>query len=262
MFSQAPAGTFTASLTTLFKKGVRYSTVIDVGCADGHFYLSHDQVGLFPKAVALNIDANPLYESSLKAIKEVMGGHYFIGAVTDHEGDIEMTTSAHPYWSSIRPNDDPYWQRVNQLHESKIKVPAVTLDALAERLQLAPPFLLKLDVQGAEVQALRGAEKVLRETDVVVCEADLDDFHAINGAIVDAGFDLFDVTGMSRLPDNTLGWFYPVYLNRRLDHIKRRAFWDDAQNAAVIKLQIDRRNEILKQNANMLAHYRMFGRPS
>jgi len=34
-----PAGSFTGTLAGLFQKGVRYSTVIDVGCADGHFYV-------------------------------------------------------------------------------------------------------------------------------------------------------------------------------------------------------------------------------
>ena len=33
------------------------------------------------------------------------------------------------------------------------------------------PFLLKLDIQGAEVQALVGAKGVLRDTNVVICEA-------------------------------------------------------------------------------------------
>jgi FkbM family methyltransferase len=262
MMVKVPDGTFTATLLTLFEKGVRFSTIIDVGCSDGHFYLGHHQMGLFPGSSVLNVDANPIYEDSLKEIRDVMGGHYFIGAVTDHEGDVEMTTSAHPYWNSLRSADDPYWQRVNQLHESKIKVPAATLDTLVERFRLAPPFLLKLDVQGAEAQALSGAQKMLTDTSVIICEADLDDFHGLNRAIGDIGFDLFDVTEISRLPDRTLGWFYPVYLNRRLNHIKRRAIWDAAHNAAVIKLQVDRRNEVLRQNANVLAHYRKFGKPA
>lgn len=253
---QFPLGTFNSSLEVLREKGVRYSTVIDIGCADGSFYLSNYTLGLLPGSSVVNIDANPIYEESLKAIKNVIGGHYFIGAVSDRIGEIEMTTSVHPYWSSLRPSDDPYWERVNQLHDSKMMVPTVTLDALAEKLDLAPPFLLKLDVQGAEVQALRGARNVLRETEIVVCEADLDDFQAINATIVEAGFGLFDLTGPQWLPDRSLGWFYPVYLNRRLDRLKRRAIWDEAFNAQVVKVQIDRRRTILEQNATMLAQQR------
>ena len=163
--TDVPSRDFSVALAVLFEKGIRYKTVIDVGCADGHFFLQC--LDFFPDATPVNIDANSLYEPSLKAIQEVVGGHYLIAAVSDESGEVEMTTSVHPYWSSLRPQDDPYWQRINRLHESKIKVPAVTLDSLARKLELAPPFLLKLDVQGAEVQALRGAREVLAETAVV-----------------------------------------------------------------------------------------------
>ena len=85
--ANVPLGSFTWTLVGLFQKGVRYATVIDVGCADGHFYVHHHQLGLFPGSAALNIDPNPIYEDSLKAIKEVMGGHYAIAAASDREYD-------------------------------------------------------------------------------------------------------------------------------------------------------------------------------
>ncbi len=132
----------------------------------------------------------------------------------------------------------------------------MTLDSLARKLKLAPPFLLKLDVQGAEVQALRGAREVLAETAVVICEADLDDFEPINRVLVEAGFGIFDLTNLAFLPDHSLGWFYPVYLNRRHDGIKRRAFWDQAYNPQVVKAQADRREAILKQSALVLEKLR------
>ena len=59
------AGTFSAALRT---QGVRYSTVFDLGCADGHFFLSRFCVGLFSEAVCVNVDANAIYESSLRSI--------------------------------------------------------------------------------------------------------------------------------------------------------------------------------------------------
>ena len=109
-------------------------------------------------------------------------------------GDIEMTMSIHPYWSSLRPQGDLYWERVNKLAAERRSVPTVRLDDFADELKLAPPYLLKLDVQGSEVQALRGARNVLANTAVVICEADMADFQAINSELVDAGFDLYDIT--------------------------------------------------------------------
>ena len=162
----------------------------------------------------------------------------------------------------MRPDGDLYWERINQLHADKVKVPAVTLNSLTDKLQLKPPFLIKLDIQDAEVQALRGAQKVLRDTEAVICEADLEDFQAISDVLVAARFGLFDVTSPNRLADRTLGWFYPVFLNRRLDLIKRRAFWDEPQNTQIIKLQVDRRNAIVEQNARLLAQYRALRKPT
>jgi FkbM family methyltransferase len=250
------ADTFVAALATLFQKGVRYSTVFDLGCADGNFFLVGFSMGLFPGASCVNVDANPIYEQSLKSIKEVMGGEYVIAAVTDHVGEVELNTSAHHYWASLLPDHDPYWTRLHDLRGEKVKVPAVTLDTLAEQFGLKPPFLIKLDLQGSELAALRGGRKVLSQTDVIVCETATDEFSSINAFLDEAGFNLFDLTSLDRFADNTLGWFYPVYLNRRLEFIKQFLPWDRSQNDHVVRLQVDRRKDILAYNAAMLAKVR------
>lgn len=251
-----PADSFTSTLVSLFEKGVRFSTVIDIGCSDGSFFLHHADMGIFPNAVPVNIDANAIYEESLKGIQSVFGGNYVIAAVTDTPGEIEITTSAHPYWNSIRPADDPYWERLNGLHQDRVKTPAVTLDDLAQKFDIKGPVLLKLDIQGAETAALRGARNLLAQTDIVICEADLDDFQSINSALVEAGFDFHDATQLNRLADRSLGWFYPVYLNRRLGGLRQRSFWDKAHNQQVIDQQISRRRTILTQNGFILSKHR------
>ena len=253
MTIEVTPGTFTFTLYALFQKGVRYSTVIDVGCADGHYYLTHHALGLFPEAVPLNIDANVLYEDSLKAIKDALGGDYFIGAVAERDGELEMTSAAHPYWSSLVPEDHPYWRKINRLSGTKSTVQAATLDALAERFALRAPYLLKLDVQGGELGALRGATKLLEGTDVVICEADLDDFDAIHAFLTGRGFFIYDLTLPAWLPDGSLGWFYPVYLHPRLRSVKRESFWDREDNDATLRKQVERRRFILQQNAEYLA---------
>jgi FkbM family methyltransferase len=247
---------FFAPLRTLFGKGVRYSTVIDVGCADGHFFLALHGLGLVPGAEPLNLDANSLYEASLSSIKSVLGGHYRICAIADREGELEMTMSVHPYWSSLRPASDPYWQRVNDLRATTSKVQVTTLDALARQLVLRPPFLIKLDIQGAEASALRGGVDVLKNTHAVVCETDVADFEAVNTTLTERGFVLYDLTTICRVPDGTLCWFYPVFVNRALDFVRPRAVWDAVNNDAVIRMQDARRQAILKSNAEILDRIR------
>jgi len=250
-------GTITEALRMLFRLGLRYRTVIDVGCADGQFSLIHQP--FIAGASIINIDAQAIYEPSLRAIAEVLGGHYFIGAIGNREEQVELTEGAHPYWTSTRPRTDEYWQRHNQLHAGKMRVPMTTLDALAAHWGLEPPFLLKLDIQGGELGALRGATAILAETDVVLCEADLMDFHMLHETLNSAGFGLFDLTELCRLEDTSLGWFYPVYLHRRHDGLRAKTIWDAARNQEVIRLQQQRRERILAQNARLLEHYRALG---
>jgi len=241
-------------LELLFHKGVRYKTVIDVGCADGHYFLS--QMNFFPSAVALNIDANRIYESSLREIKEVLGGDYRICAVSDQAGEMELVESIHPYWSSLRPEGDQYWSRVNNLVAQKTKVPVATIDSILAETALPGPYLLKLDVQGSELPALKGARKVLSETHAVVVECDIADFQGINATIVDAGFFLYDLMALSRTNDGTLGWFYPIYVNNALSHLQPNEFWVPEANAEVIDLQVKRRAAILDGIAHTLEHFR------
>jgi FkbM family methyltransferase len=252
---------FFASLRGLFRKGVRYSTVIDIGCADGQFFLNLSAMGIDSGAVPLNVDVNVLYEESLKSIKDVAGGDYRIAAVTNFEGHLELTTSAHPYWSSVREEGDIYWSRLNRLSGKKVVVPATTLDTLCDRLALRGPFLLKLDVQGAEAQVLEGAAKTLKSTVAVICETDVDDFQAVNAALVANEFILYDITHLNRAADETLGWFYPVYVHRSVDFVLPKNFWDESENQRIVQLQVERRKAILNWNAQQLERLRSKKRP-
>lgn len=236
-------GTYSASLAVLADNGVRYGSVIDAGCAEGNFFVQHYLMGPLAGAVAMHIDASPEYTEHLARVREAVGGHFLIAAVTDRSGEIEITTSLDPAWSSVRPVGDPYWDRLNGAAGTTRKVRAVTLDEVAMEFELPPPYLLKLDIQGAEVSAIRGASRTLTKTDVVICEADIDDFHDIDRALVDAGFHMFDLTQIVRA-NNALAWFYPVYVKNTLRARLPRALWDASENTRMAVSQVERRKMI------------------
>lgn len=245
------------ALKRLLGKGVRYSTVIDIGCADGHFILSLLARELMPDAVPVNVDANPLYETSLKSIAEVVGGHYLIGALTDYEGELQINTGAHHYWASARPADDPYWLGQHGVTGKKFTVPATTLDAFSRKLGLEPPFLLKLDVQGLEETVLRGGPQVLANTNIIICEAGIRDFHDINGCLAERDFMFYEATSFLRHGDQTLLQFYPIYVKKSLcDALIPTAGWSMQDQEAVVRFQETRRAAILKDNADFLARFK------
>lgn len=250
----AESDSITGALMRLFELGVVCNSIVDLGCADGHFALAH--ASLFPGATMVNIDANPLYEPSLKAISETLPGTYYIAAVADHDGEIEITEAAHSYWDSLRPADHAYWKTVNSLVTGTRRVRAITLDTVMKEASLPPPFLLKLDLQGAEVLALRGGPSFLRHTAVVVCEVEVREFNAVHQVLDNAGLHLFDIVALHRADGGHLSWFHAVYLPKDHSAFQARAAWKPELSEDVIRAQTARRAEILKWNAARLETYR------
>jgi FkbM family methyltransferase len=242
---QWPVGSWMAALATLKQGGLFFGSYIDLGCADGHFGLGLWETGIVQDGGVINIDANPLYEPSLRRIQRAVGGHYRICAIAEKPGTIDMQTSSHPYWASAAAPGEEYWQTVNQQHGERVTVPCRTLDSLIEELAPEPPYILKLDIQGLEAQALRSGPRMLADTAVVVCEVLVRSFREINAVLEDAGFELFDLAEICRTDRQRLAWFYPVYLHRDYGHLNPSQVWSSDRNEEVRKAQDERRTWVL-----------------
>ena len=196
----------------------------------------------------MNIDVNPLYTPSLQKIKDVIGGDYVIGAATDYDGTIEMSFSENPYWTSMRPENDLYWTRINENRQVKSTVPAMMLDTIADQFALRAPYFLRLDVQGAEVLALKGAKKLLSKTRVVLCECDIEDFAGIHAVLTKNKFRLFDLPDLCYVndgPGELLGWFYAIYIADGLSGLMPKSFFDASQHDEIKAMQGIQRQERL-----------------
>ena len=67
----------------------------------------------------------------------------------------------------------------------------MTLDWLAERQPL--PDVLKIDVEGAELEVLQGARELLkRKRPVVLCEVGAESVHDVTAIFHAMGYQLFD----------------------------------------------------------------------
>ena len=240
-------GTWMAALGVLISKGLRLGSFIDIGSADGYFGLAFWRAGLFRDLDIINIDANPLYEPSLRKIRDAIGGDYRICAVDERPGTIELHGSAHPYWASAVPRDDPYWTSINAQIGQATVVPCRTLDSIVEELAPKSPYAIKLDIQGLEARALRSGPRTLAGAAVVICEMIIHNFRDIHSELDKAGFDLHDLTDLYRTPEHALGSFYATYLHRDHASFRTSRQWAAADNEAVIAQQHQRRKDLLEK---------------
>lgn len=76
-------------------------------------------------------------------------------------------------------------------------VPAMRIDSVVAERSLPEPFLLKIDVDGAELMVLEGARETLAKTSVIVIETGFANLLERAQAIAAAGFEIFDIVDIS-----------------------------------------------------------------
>jgi len=91
--------------------------------------------------------------------------------------------------------------------KTRRRVPAVRIDDLVEELAFDPPFLVKADTQGSELEVLSGAERTLQSTDAVLLAVSLFQFCEGGPQMADVvafmknrGFLAYDIVGGHERP--------------------------------------------------------------
>ena len=175
-------------------KGFEPAHIIDVGAYQGEWTRLSKRV--FPDVPVLMVEAQSAKRPFLdKVCAELPNVRYEQALLSRSEGQkvrfFEMETG-----SSMFPESS------NVARVEKELVTA-TLDGLAGALP--SPTLLKIDVQGAEIEVLEGAPKTLSVCEVVQLEVALLPYNEGAPAITDVlnfmadrDFVPFDVSGMSR----------------------------------------------------------------
>ena len=147
------------------KLGFEPQTVIDAGVAQGTFELYET----FPDATHLLIEPLVEFEDVLKNISNQFSKvEYVIAAASSKEGTIEFTVRDELVLSSILDETDG-----SHINGMQREVCTTTIDNLCHEKRLDGPYLIKVDVQGAELDVLDGAKKVLEESELVVLEVSL-----------------------------------------------------------------------------------------
>ena len=184
-----------SSLLRARNLGVRPKTVFDVGVATG----TNGYYGAFEDVRYVLIE--PLEESAsfMKQIVETYPGSIAIQAAAGPKAG-EANFMVCPKLSGSSFLLKPRGSTVR-------KVPVVTLDGVVEEHALEGPFVIKLDVQGFELEVLKGAVRTLQQTEIVIAEASLWADRKGRGMVklVDLmawldehGFVLYDIANLAR----------------------------------------------------------------
>jgi FkbM family methyltransferase len=197
------------ALSGLVRSGFAPSSIIDGGANRGEW--AKEARSVFPHAHIHLIEPLPKCISCLREIAAADGRmtvHPYAATVPgvpevpfNLVGDDGMSTGAQVALPGERlPNE--------------MVLPASTIDTMMER-SIEPGALLKLDLQGHEIEAMRGATNVLRNVEVIICEVS---FYPVNdngrpifadvmSFVSSCGFAIYDFASLvGRYNDNRLQW--------------------------------------------------------
>lgn len=187
----------------------------------------------FPDATHLLIEPLIEFEGALRDISRKYKAEYVIAAASDKPGTIIINVHPDLTGSSVfKVVED------NHVYGIPREVPAVTIDDLCNERNLRGPYLIKADVQGAELKVLDGARKVLEDTELVILEVSLfqffkggPQFYDVVSYMKDHGFVVYDIFNCTIRPfDGALAHIDIVFVKEngrfRKNHCYQRlGFW-------------------------------------
>jgi FkbM family methyltransferase len=176
--------------------------IIDAGASSGRISLR--LLRSFPEATAYAFEPNPLYRESL--LKQAVADRRFkpqFLVLSDSEGTASLNIAESPGITSLfmpARNLRDMYPGESAIKEI-VRVESVTIDDWADRSGVNSVELMKFDIQGAELKALRGARRMLTSSTLAVYTELLFNPLYEGGALYsevdlflrDVGFVLFDL---------------------------------------------------------------------
>lgn len=146
-------------LQKIMKCGFEPRTILDVGANRGEW--TQMTMRTFPKAKYLMIEADAQHTNELKAV----GKPFEIALVAEFEKDVVFYAV-----QSAGGTGNSVFKENSHIPKDEIKRRAYTIDSIVKKHNFDNVDFIKLDIQGSELNALRGANETLRNVDIIQME--------------------------------------------------------------------------------------------
>jgi FkbM family methyltransferase len=202
--SGRPVGRMDSLLEDLKKRGLICNTILDVGANRTNWSRLAKKV--YPSAHYCLIEPQVEMKKNLEDFcHEFENSVYFLAGAGPKKEALTFTVWDNLTGSSFLPLADEHLKKAGKQREVEI----ITIDDLIESSQINMPDLIKLDVQGFELEALKGAEKTFGHTEVYILEASFFSFNDGPGMpvfsdvvnfMLERDYMVYDFPGFERRP--------------------------------------------------------------
>jgi FkbM family methyltransferase len=165
-------------LSGLKRQGINPRTVIDVGANVGQFAVATTKI--FPQAQVHSVEPYlDCFERLRDNVKDLANVKVYPIALGEEEGEVQLHLNSHSHSNSILGLAEGHRAAFPGAVEiGTVTVKLTTLDNVFGSMELSPPVLLKLDVQGYEAMVLGGGTETLKRVDHVILEASFKPMYA------------------------------------------------------------------------------------
>lgn len=200
------------SLRELRRRGVDVGTILDVGANTS----SPPLLTVFPDRRHILFEPVAEHEAGLRHNYRAVDHEIVFAAVSDMDGDTALTvqsTSAEITVTSSRMVSD----EMDATRQDLRTTPMISLDSFLSARPQKPPYLLKVDVDGAEARVLAGGRSALQDTSVIMLEMTVHSFFELTQLISQCEFALFDLVDFCYY-DGRLASFDAIFIRSELDN--------------------------------------------
>jgi FkbM family methyltransferase len=185
-------------LRALKQRGFAVRCAIDGGAATGNWALELRQV--YPDAAVLCVEPRADAQAALRELAQSNPGIHIANVLLGPREDQVSFNESSVRSSVLNDADGRSYGRTTT-------ATMTTLDRLVEQQKLPSPDLIKLDLQGYELEALRGATRCLEHAQAVLLEVSFIPIqarspiaHEVIAFMHERGFVVYDVFGLWHRP--------------------------------------------------------------